>query len=702
MKQTTNFRRFDDLSPASIRDAVSMADACLTENGIEREQRTRFRLLLEEVLTAYAGIAPGAPFRILTHRSYRKVHVRVYVKCAGFNCLEGDTGPIVREVLDGMAEKPEWKYRHGENILVFRPEVIVPGREELKQLLHYLDREKKSFRTGIALRLVNMLLLVVDPLLAARIIVAFDGSDLQKILLIALLIALTEAASGVVTYFAGKNMGRAYDTMVDDLQLDMARSVLQIKTEQLDAHSSGLFVQRVADETEELAAGIDRMLSVATEYFRLLALLIAFAVVSLPMLVFELVLFTLYILLVRRQAQTLNDDDRAVRALKERFIGFITEMVRAGRDVKQLHCEDGFFDRAKEVFSDYSERSGEMSRHSGRYALARSQFAAWANLLYLVILVVMMGRHGMTAATALVLYNYNGKAQAGARSLADATQDVNALLLSAERVCQLLRSRDFSREEFGAGRPAAIRGEIEMRDVHFSYRLAGGDSVPVLRGLSLHILPGETVALVGKSGCGKSTVLSLLTRLCEPSHGEILLDGTDLSELDRDSVRGSIGMVGQSPYLFNMSLRDNFAVVKKDLTEAEMIAACTAACVHDEIMEFTAGYDTVVGEGGVMLSESQLRRVALARCLLRDCPVVVIDGTGYAPDADTRRRIGEAVRNMRGRTVILADDRLSDVAGCDRLFLIEDGKVLASGTHSELMAGCEAYRSLCGEEFAAG
>ncbi len=157
-------------------------------------------------------------------------------------------------------------------------------------------------------------------------------------------------------------------------------------------------------------------------------------------------------------------------------------------------------------------------------------------------------------------------------------------------------------------------------------------------------------------------------------------------------------MVSQTPYLFNMSIRDNFAVVKADVTEEEMVEACNTACIHNDIMKFADGYDTVVGEGGVLLSGGQRQRIALARCLIRDYPIIVLDEATSALDNNTHEIIRRAIENMRGRTVIMVAHRLSTVINCDRLFFIEGGQVLAAGTHSELLESCEAYRKLYGEE----
>ncbi len=698
----TDFRVFHSLSAENRERALEMVDAALREHGIDHVQRERLELLLEKTLLAYSEIDENAPLRILTHRTYKKLRIKAFIKCENREPKDMVKDPSVEELISDMPDPPEWKYRHGENILIYSSNTMVPGVEALKNVVHYMDKEKKSFRTGVALRLVNMLLLVAEPFLAARIITALTASELEKLLMLAVLMALLSAGSSLVTYIASRNLTKAYTTMRDEMQTDLAKNVLEIRTDLIDSHSSGVFIQRIMEETGNLVDGIDRMLYVVTEIFRLLALLIAFALVSVPMMLFEIVLFLVYFLMARSQARKLNDDKRRLSSSRENLNGTVTEMVKASRDIKLLRCEDSFSAKARTVISDCTARTQDVENHSNANLFVRTQFEAWTNLLYLGLLALLMAKFGMLPATALVLYNYNGKAFGSARAVTLATERTYALLLSAERIWQLLSSPDFAKEEWGEEKLDNVRGEIEMQDVFFSYRHENDVTVPVLKGMDLTIRPGESVAFVGKSGCGKSTVLSLITRLYVPDEGEVRLDGISLSRLDKDSVRGNIGMVSQMPYLFNMSIRDNFSVVKADVTEEEIITACKTACIHDDIMKFADGYDTMAGEGGVMLSGGQRQRIALARCILRNEPVILMDEATSALDNDTQDKIRMAIENMHGRTVIMVAHRLSTVMDCDRLFLIEDGKVLAAGTHSELLESCEAYRRLCGEESAAG
>lgn len=196
----------------------------------------------------------------------------------------------------------------------------------------------------------------------------------------------------------------------------------------------------------------------------------------------------------------------------------------------------------------------------------------------------MIAKHGMSPATALILYNYNGKVFASTRAVAGAADAFYRLLLSSERVYQLMESSDFSREAFGDKALETVNGDIELKNVRFAYRNKGYAPVPVIKNMDLHIPAGQSVALIGRIGCGKSAVLSLISRLYEPNGGTITLDGADISTLNQDTIRNSIGVVTQTPYLFSMSLRDNFRLVKNDVTDEEIVEVCKTACVHDDIM----------------------------------------------------------------------------------------------------------------------
>ena len=213
--------------------------------------------------------------------------------------------------------------------------------------------------------------------------------------------------------------------------------------------------------------------------------------------------------------------------------------------------------------------------------------------------------------------------------------------------------------------------------------------------MSFRVHANETVGFVGKSGAGKSTIFSLLCKLYDNYSGDILIDDVNIKELDRDSIRGNISVISQNPYIFNMSIKDNLKIVKKELTDKEMKEACKLACLDQFIESLPMKYDTIVGEGGVLLSGGQKQRLAIARALIQKTEIILFDEATSALDNETQKQIQEAIDNLKSEyTIMIIAHRFSTILNCDRIFYIEDGKVIDSGTHNDLLKRCKQYKTL--------
>jgi subfamily B ATP-binding cassette protein MsbA len=255
------------------------------------------------------------------------------------------------------------------------------------------------------------------------------------------------------------------------------------------------------------------------------------------------------------------------------------------------------------------------------------------------------------------------------------------------------------REAPGAKPLKLARGEIEFSNVSFAYEPEN----PVLKGVSLAVPPGRTVALVGPSGSGKSTLVNLTLRFFDPDRGAVLIDGQDIKQVTIESLRDAIALVTQDPVLFDDSIRANIAYGTKPTEESKVIQAAKAAAAHDFIMALPKGYDTRVGEAGGLLSGGERQRIAIARALYKDAPILLLDEPTSSLDSEAEAKVQTALEElMRGRTVLMIAHRLSTVKKADLICVLDQGRIVETGRHEELVAKGGLYTRLHRTQFGIG
>jgi ATP-binding cassette subfamily B protein len=289
-----------------------------------------------------------------------------------------------------------------------------------------------------------------------------------------------------------------------------------------------------------------------------------------------------------------------------------------------------------------------------------------------------------------------------------AYSQISSGLSSARRILELINN-ETKLDQNAAGVSPTMRGEVEFRDVSFKYPhpnplpqgegtpfpvggRAGDEGEPVVQNVSFKVKQGQTVAIVGQTGTGKTSLMKLINRTYDVTTGQVLVDGVDVRDWNLASLRSQISIIEQDIFLFSRSLSDNIAFGKPDATKDEIIAASIAAQAHEFIIGFDQGYETVVGERGVTLSGGQRQRIALARAFLTDPRILVLDDSTSAIDSATEDKIQRAISNAaRGRTTFIITHRLSQIRWADLIIVFRKGRIAAIGTHDELMKTSEAY-----------
>lgn len=381
-----------------------------------------------------------------------------------------------------------------------------------------------------------------------------------------------------------------------------------------------------------------------------------------------------------------------IKAESDLQVKTATENLTGIREIKGLgikkNIEDRMFENIERLF--FNQRKIKM------YEIIYSNLN---NLTYFILQALILGTCGylvikgeLTYALFIVIEAYIWRIDDVVESISDFGVSYNKVKVSLRRIVEILDNKLYDDEKFGSIELDNPVGQLEFKDIIFRYTEKEEN---VLKGLNLKINTNKKIAIIGRSGNGKSTIFNLLLRYFDPNEGEITLDGVNIKDLTEESLRRNISIIRQTPFLFNLTILDNFRLVKKEATLEEVREVCKKAYIDEYIMNLPKQYETIVEEGGVNLSGGQKQRIAIARTLLINTKVILFDEATSALDNESQEYIKQTIDNLIiNHTVIIVAHRLSTIVDADVIHVIDGGKLIASGSHKELLDKCGVYRSL--------
>jgi len=500
------------------------------------------------------------------------------------------------------------------------------------------------------------------------------------------------SVGGGLKFISGRQIVLASETAVANLRRRLYDHVQRLPCGFHDGHETGDLVQRCTSDVEtirrflaqEIMQIVRSLVLVGTVVPLMLTISVAMTGVAmsmtLPIVVFSAVFFTK----VKKTFKKADEAEGKISArLQENLSGI--RVVRA-------------FARQEHEISRFDEVNRERHKWQYRLYFVMAFFWSFSDFLGIsqVALVLGLGAYWtwtgkLTIGMLYLFMAWAWKYIFPLRGLGRVLTELGKAQVAMGRVLDIL---DQPVEQPLPGMEEsriAVQGRIVFDHVTFAY----GETAPVLRDASFSIEPGETVALLGPSGCGKTTVLSLLMRLYDCTGGTVLVDGHDVKQLDRVNLRQQVAVALQEPFLFSRTISDNIRVGNARAAEREIRKAAAWACIHDSIEQFEESYATMVGERGVTLSGGQRQRISLARALLRQAPILLLDDTLSAVDSETEQEIIEAIeRRHRQSTTLVVAHRLSTLAMADRILVFDRGRVVQQGTHEELRNRPGLYRRL--------
>lgn len=536
------------------------------------------------------------------------------------------------------------------------------------------------------------------PVFIRQIVDGVSGEQAQQTVNQAALVLLALfGLNGIFTALRSYLFTVAGERVVTRLRQNLYRSLVRQEIGFFDERRTGELTNRLAADTTVLQNAATVNISMVLRFGATgLGALVILMVTSWRLTLVMLAIVPLVVLgaffygkILRRYSRQVQDALADTTEVAEETLAGIRTVRAFAREETEA---DRYASRVEQVFQLARKRARLGATFSGFMGFAFG--GAVAVVLWYGGTLLVDGTMSIGELTQFVLYTFFVAFSLGA--LSSVWEDFMKAMGASERVFQLLDREPRIPE--GGERPATVTGRVQLDGVTFSYPTR--PDVPVLRDVSLTLEPGETMALVGPSGGGKSTVAALLSRFYDPDAGSLYLDGHAYTELDPSWVRQQVGVVSQEPVLFASSVRDNIRYSRPDASDAEVEAAALAANADSFIRGFPEGYDTLVGERGVRLSGGQKQRVAIARALLKDPRILVLDEATSALDAESEHLVQEALeRLMVGRSTLVIAHRLSTVKDADRVLVLDHGAVVEEGTHADLVEAGGLYRQLVERQF---
>ncbi len=556
--------------------------------------------------------------------------------------------------------------------------------------------------SGLALILTACVSLTL-PLAVRRVVDSFrvqDGAILDQYFMAALAIAALLALGTGLRYALVTRLG---ERVVADIRVAVFNRVIGMSPEFFEKIMTGEVLSRITTDTTLIQSVLGSSISIALRNVLIfmgglvLMLLTSGKLTGLVLLIVPAVVVP--ILVLGRRLRVISRENQDWIAASS---GNASEALGAVQTVQSFTHEAA----SNAQFAAMTETAYEVSRRR-----IRTRALMTVIVIFLVFTgvvgVLWMGardvRSGvMTEGTLIQFVIYSVMVAGSVAALSEIWGELQRAAGATERLVELLQSVDTVQDPVRPAQlPEPVRGQITFSDVSFRY--PARPETAALQDVSLDIAPGETVALVGPSGAGKTTIIQLIQRFYAPDQGQILLDGVDLADLVREGFRKHIALVPQDPVIFAASARENIRFGRPEASDAEVEAAARAAAAHAFIAALPEGYDSFVGERGVMLSGGQKQRIAIARAMLRDAPVLLLDEATSALDAESERAVQHAVDELSaGRTTLIVAHRLATVKKADRIVVMDQGRIVATGPHEQLVAEDGLYARLARLQFTDG
>lgn len=569
----------------------------------------------------------------------------------------------------------------------------------LKNVLSMVGKYKPLLIVTILLSLLYVAASLYIPILAGKVIDVIadeNGIDFKVILQDLVLIGISAAVAALSQWLMSiVNNAITYRT-VHDLREKSFKKLMNLPISFIDSNPQGEIVSRIIADTDTFADGLlmgftQLFTGVATIAGTIVFMLTMNAFITLAVVILTPIsLFAAKFIATRTYSMFKKQSE-----CRAEQTAYIDEMIQNQKTVKAF----GYEKRSEVKFDSINEKLKGASLKATFYSSLTNPVTRFVNsIVYMAVVLlgaVFVIRDSLSVGMLVSFLSYANQYTKPFNEISGVVTELQNALACAQRVFDLLSEPEMTKD--GEKLPEKKRGEVIFNDVSFSYT----QDKKLIENFNLKVIPGQKIAIVGPTGCGKTTLINLLMRFYDVDSGSIVVDGVNINDMPREALRGSFGMVLQETWLKSGTVKENLKMGKPDATDEEMIEKAKLTRAHSFIKRLPEGYDTLIGESGGSLSEGQKQLLCITRVMLMDPPMLILDEATSSIDTRTEMKIQQAFDIlMKGKTAFVVAHRLSTIQNADKILVMKDGKIIETGTHDELLSKNGFYSKLFNSQFA--
>lgn len=531
---------------------------------------------------------------------------------------------------------------------------------------------------------------IFSPIINAKLLTSLTNFNLNEAYKYTFIFFVISILSVLINKLAIKLLGKIHEKLLYDIRYDIIQRLFKLKMKNFDEIPSGKFQERIKNDPEGIFSVFSvvqyNIFNIITEVFMLAYVMYLNIIIGL-IYILGIIIIYFYEKYAYEKFEKLEEESKIQR---EKSGTILNEILRGIRDIKLL----GITNKVNKMTSETLDKQSKLDT---KISISRMNIYNTTEIVkdILIFIIIFLGIfliniNKLTLTTFLIIFMYRNDIFSLVFSYTSLKEYLVKYKVAKNRIMELFDNKKFPIETYGNESIDNIKGEIEFKNVSFAY-----NKKEIIHNVSFKVNSLEDVALVGKSGSGKSTLFNLLTKSYDNYEGIITIDGVDIKKLNQKTLIDSISIISQNPYIFNLSIKDNLKLIDKNITDDDIINACKTARIHDFIETLPDKYNTLLGEGGVNLSGGQKQRLAIARALLKQSKILLFDEATSSLDNITQDEIQTAIKSIsKNFTIITIAHRLSTIINSNKIYLLEEGNIIACGTHKELLKSNTYYKEL--------